>query len=313
MTPSPCRSRPRAGAAVLIAAGLCVALPLGAAELPGPIVKRGFADMRWGQIHYRIATPRIPAAQQQAPLVLLHQSPLSSLEYGPLIAEMGRDRLVVAVDTPGQGNSDGPPAEVGIPEYSAAIIDALKALGFGAQKPFNLLGNHTGTSLSIEIALQEPAMVRQVVMTGMYMASEKQIQGDIDALTFPKTSVAAFEQMCKPVPGWASRPPMDPAADAVWGRLQIDSWQPLGMREAVHKAAFRYHAIKKERIARVQQKVWMIGLNDALLRQSTQESLALFKNVQYVDQTRYGLDVFRTHAIDLAAVLRNLLDDPQAR
>ncbi len=301
------RIRRRASLVALLALCLGASLQAISADLPEPVVRRGFADMRWGQIHYRIATPAIPAAQRKPPLVLLHQSPLSSLEYGPLIAEMGRDRVVVALDTPGQGNSDGPKSEVGIGDYSAAIADALKVLGFGPQKPFDVLGNHTGTSLAIELALQEPGMVRQIVMTGMYMAPEKQIQGDIDALTFPKTSVAAFEQMCKPVPGWASRPPMDPAADAVWGQLQIDSWQPLGRREAVHKAAFKYHAIKKERIAQVQQKVWMIGLNDALLRKSTQESLALFKNVQYIDQTRYGLDVFRTHAVEFAAVLRGIL------
>ena len=51
----------------------------------------------------------------------------------------------------------------------------------------------------------------------------------------------------------------------------------------------------------------MIGLNDALLRQSTQDSLKLFRNVQYIDQTRYGLDVFRAHPVEFATVLRDIL------
>ena len=185
------------------------------------MVKRGFADMRWGQIHYRMATPSLPAAQRKLPLVLLHQSPLSSLEYGPLITEIGRDRVVVAIDTPGQGNSDGPPSEASIAEYSAAILDALKALGFGPQKPFDLLGNHTGTSLAIEIALQEPKMVRQIVMTGMYMASAEadpgghrriDLSGDVGGRV--RTDVQAGTWLGDaPADGPRGRRPVGPAAD----------------------------------------------------------------------------------------------------
>jgi hypothetical protein len=100
---------------------------------------------------------------------------------------------------------------------------------------------------------------------------------------------------------------MDARTDAIWGELTIDSWRPLRRREDVHRAAFNYHRVKKERIAKVQQKVWMIGLNDQLLRESTQQSLTMFKNIEYVDLTQYRLDVFRAHAPELAAVLRERL------
>lgn len=303
--------------AVRVARELMIALALScfapaanaaqAADLPPPIVKRGFVDMRWGQIHYRIATPRIPALLQKTPLVLFHQSPLSSLEYGPLIAEMGRDRVVVALDTPGQGGSDTPSGEVSISAYAAEMVAALKTLGFGPHRPFDLLGNHTGTSIAMEAALLEPDMVRQIVMTGMYMAPESQIQGDIDALTFPETSVAAFAEMCRQTSAYSSRTKMDARADAIWGELAIDSWRPLQRREDVHKAAFLYHKIKKERIAKIQQKVWMIGLNDPLLRESTQQSLKMFKNIEYVDLTEFKLDVFRAHPKELSAALRERL------
>ncbi|MEP7311561.1 MAG: alpha/beta fold hydrolase [Pseudomonadota bacterium] len=293
--------------ALVLPCTLLVFGPADGSELPAPLVKRAFADMRWGQIHYRIATPRIPAAAQKTPLVLFHQSPLSSLEYGPLIVEMGRDRVVIALDTPGQGGSDAPPGEVSIADYATEMIAALKTLGFGAQKPFDLMGNHTGTSLAMEAALLEPKMVRQIVMTGMYMAPESQIQGDIDALVFPATSVESFAELCRQTSAYASRAKLDAGADAIWGELTIDSWRPLRRREDVHKAAFLYHKVKKERIAKVQQKVWMIGLDDALLRDSTRQSLEMFKNVEYVDLTQFKLDVFRAHPLELAAALRERL------
>lgn len=288
---------------------LCFGLTLQAqaAEPPLPTIKRGYADTSWGQVHYRIATPKIAAAQWKTPLVFFHQSPLSSLEYGPLIAEMGRDRLIVALDTPGQGGSDAPPRASSIEEYSVVLVEALKKLGFGPNKPFDLLGNHTGTSLAMEAALLEPKMVRQIVMTGMYMAPESQIQGDIDALPLPKTSVEVFEEMHRQLSRYASRVKMDAKADAIWGELMIDSWRPLTGREDVHIAAFKYHKVKKERIVKVPQKVWMIGLNDPLLAESTQQSLKMFKNVEYVDMTQYRLDVFRTHAVEMAKVLRDKL------
>lgn len=275
-----------------------------AAELPLPTIKRGYADMRWGQVNYRIATPKIPQAEWKHPLVLFHQSPLSSLEYGPLIAEMGRDRLVVALDTPGQGGSDAPPHQASIEELAAALVEALKGLGFGPQRSFDLLGNHTGTSLAMEAALLEPKMVRQIVMTGMYMAPESQIQGDIDALPFPKNSAEAFAELCKQTSAYTSRVKLDAKMDAIWGELTIDSWRPLTRREDVHVAAFNYHRVKKERIVSVPQKVWMIGLDDPLLKESTQQSLKMFKNVEYIDMTQYKLDVFRRNAPELATVLR---------
>ncbi len=278
-----------------------------AGEPPLPSVKRGYADMRWGQIHYRIATPRLPEREWKTPLVLFHQSPLSSLEYGPLISEMGRDRVVVALDTPGQGGSDPPPGQVSIGDYAAAMVEALTALGFGVHKPFDLLGNHTGTSIAMEVALLQPSMVRQIVMTGMYIAPEAQIQRDIDALTFPSTSAEAFAEMCRQTSAYTQRVKLDPRNDALWGALTIDSWRPLGRREDVHKVAFLYHTIKKERIAKIQQKVWMIGLDDPLLAAGTKQSLGMFKNVEYIDMTRYKLDIFRRNPVELATVLREKL------
>ena len=292
----------------LLVLSVAWATAVAAPDPPLPVVKRGYADMRWGQINYRIATPRIPREQWRHALVLFHQSPLSSLEYGPLIAEMGRDRLVIALDTPGQGGSDAPPHQATIEELAVAMVEALKTLGFGPRNSFDLLGNHTGTSLAMEAALLEPRMVRQIVMTGMYLAPESQIQGDIDALSFPKTSVDAFAEMCRQTSAYASRVKLDPEMDAIWGALTVDSWRPLTRREDTHMAAFRYHKVKKDRIAKVSQKVWMVGLDDPLLAKSTQESLKLFRNVEYVDMTTYKLDVFRRNARELAAVLRAKLD-----
>ncbi len=69
-------------------------------------VRRDYAEARFGQVHYRIAEPKLPT---QTPLMCFHLSPSSGRIYGRLLADMGRDRIALAPDTPGFGDSDAPP------------------------------------------------------------------------------------------------------------------------------------------------------------------------------------------------------------
>ena len=67
---------------------------------------------------------------------------------------MAADRRVIAFDTPGYGMSDAPPAPPGMAGYAAAFADALDAMGVAG--PVDLYGFHTGTLLSIELAIARP-------------------------------------------------------------------------------------------------------------------------------------------------------------
>jgi len=136
-----------------------------------PAIHRAYTRCRHGQMHYRIAGP---AKGTRVPVVLLHQNPSSSYEYEPLIRALATDRLVVALDTPGYGMSDTPPAPPGMAGYAAAFSDALDAL---AQEgiltgPVDLYGFHTGTLLSCELAIARPDRVRALGLTGIPMFDE---------------------------------------------------------------------------------------------------------------------------------------------
>ena len=76
-------------------------------------VRRGYLDFDDGQLHYREARPAA-GAPPRTPIVCLHQTPTSSLEFEPLMREFATDRVVVALDTPGYGGSDGPGEPRGI-------------------------------------------------------------------------------------------------------------------------------------------------------------------------------------------------------
>jgi pimeloyl-ACP methyl ester carboxylesterase len=126
-------------------------------------IQRAYTACRYGQMHYRTAgkdTAR-PA------LVLLHQNPSSSYEYEALIEACAHDRRVIAFDTPGYGMSDAPPAPPGMAGYAAAFSDALDALGM--KGPLDCYGFHTGTLLTIELAILRPDLVRRIALTGIPM------------------------------------------------------------------------------------------------------------------------------------------------
>lgn len=135
------------------------------------IVGRGYTRCRYGQLHYLqglpdASTPRRPT------LILLHQNPSSSMEYEPLLREMCQDRQVIAFDTPGYGMSDRPPAPLSISDYAAAFSDGIDALQLTG--PLDAFGFHTGTLLTIELALRRPDSVARVALSGIPMRTPEE-------------------------------------------------------------------------------------------------------------------------------------------
>lgn len=121
-------------------------------------VKRGFADTRLGQVHYRIAGAG-------APLILLHQSTRSSTEFRFMIPILARTRRVVAMDIPGFGDSDRPAKPPSIPEFAGSVIDLMDALGI---KKASLVGHHTGAYILGEVAAAYPDRVDKLVLEGCF-------------------------------------------------------------------------------------------------------------------------------------------------
>lgn len=92
-------------------------------------VNRGYVDARFGQVHFRIARPIDDAGK--VPLLCFHMSPHSSRVYAGFLAAMGVDRVAVAPDTPGFGESDAPAQPPSVEDYAAAMGDVIDALELG--------------------------------------------------------------------------------------------------------------------------------------------------------------------------------------
>lgn len=121
-------------------------------------IRRAFADLPWGQVHYRHGGSGEPA-------LLLHAGPGSARQLEPLARDLVARFRVVAPDMPGNGDSVAMPDEAPLmPDYAVALLQLLDALGL---RRVAIYGSHTGAALAAELAILAPGRVTRIVMEGL--------------------------------------------------------------------------------------------------------------------------------------------------
>jgi pimeloyl-ACP methyl ester carboxylesterase len=124
-------------------------------------IRRAYVDGRFGQVHYREA-----GSSSDAPLYLLHATAYSGQTFVPLMELLAHQRRVIALDTPGYGGSDGPPAMIDLAHYAQAIAEAIQATRPDT-RPVDIFGHHTGAMIAVELAAQFPELVRRMALIGI--------------------------------------------------------------------------------------------------------------------------------------------------
>ena len=160
---------------VIVALSMSVFSQRADADSGDVVFRRAYAEGGFGQVHLYTAAPG-SGSTEKTPLVMFHQSPKSALELKPLILEMGMDRMVIGVDTPGYGGSDRPAEPPTMMDIAEAIGLALDDLGYGpnGRGEVDLFGFHTGSTIAGELAVQRPDMVRRIVLSGIgYVSMEE--------------------------------------------------------------------------------------------------------------------------------------------
>lgn len=119
-------------------------------------MRKAYADIPFGQIHY------VEEGKGEC-VLLLHQSPLSLDEYRDVIPILGEKYRVVAMDTPGYGNSDGLKSYMPMEGYSRCVSDFMDALGIPKA---SVVGSHTGAAIAVELAVTAPERVEKLILNG---------------------------------------------------------------------------------------------------------------------------------------------------
>lgn len=122
-------------------------------------MKRGYAEIAEGQVHYVIDG-------SGEPLLLLHRSPRSWTFYQRVLPLLARSRRVIAMDTLGFGNSDLAPPDFTLADYAESVVHFLDALGI---EKTDIWGSMTGAMIAIELAIRWPQRVRRLVLMGIPM------------------------------------------------------------------------------------------------------------------------------------------------
>jgi pimeloyl-ACP methyl ester carboxylesterase len=117
-------------------------------------VKRVYVDTPEGQIYCRIEG-------NGEPVLLLHKASLSSEEFSDVLPILGKKYRAIAMDVLGCGNSDQPGFTPQVEDYARNIIHFLDAL---AIEKTNIVGRLFGASLAIELAVNHPERVNNVVL-----------------------------------------------------------------------------------------------------------------------------------------------------
>jgi pimeloyl-ACP methyl ester carboxylesterase len=225
------------------------------------------------------------------PLVLFHQNPRSAYEYTAMLEILAQDRLCIALDTPGYGDSAPPPGPPGIEGYAQALVQALEHLGFGNGKRFDAFGFHTGTFLAGEVAAQRPDMVRSLVLAGVpYTTGEEQAAYYQNLVVNRSSAPRSGSHM---VDHWYS------FVEGAPEKLGKERGRRLMLEHMVtgDNTWWGYHGVftyaTAERFALINQPVLLLAVED-LLKQNTIDTLDILENARLesmpvIDQQGYFL------------------------
>ena len=129
-------------------------------------IKKKYSETSGGQCHYRYMEG------DGIPVVFFHQTPSSSLMYEPIMHEL-KGMNMFAIDTPGFGQSFDPSHNPSIGEYCSWLTEVMNDIGL---KEYHLFGHHTGASMALQIAYDQPQSTKSLTMVGAFLATREEKQ-----------------------------------------------------------------------------------------------------------------------------------------
>lgn len=265
--------------------------------------KRKFVDGPFGQVHVRLTEPT-DSDSPCTPLVLFHPTPASGHYFAEYAAAMAQDRLVIAIDTPGYGDSVAPTAPPSIEDYAASATAAINALGYG-NSSIDVLGYHTGGLTAVELARTSPQFVRKLVLPGLPYFDEVARAEVLQQLAVPDADIEADAGHLRAV--W------EHATIAVHAGVSLARAQELYVEEMKafpdswwgYRAAFTYDA--ERAIRAISQPVLLISTAGALMEE-TRAAAEVFSHATYVHLPEYTHGVFMVGTEALVTASRDFLD-----
>ena len=214
-------------------------------------IRRAFVALSIGQLHFASCGPI-----KAPPVLLLHQSPRSWLEYRAVMPLLGQHLRVIAMDTPGFGDSAPLCGPASIEAWAAVAVELLDALGLPR---VHVVGHHTGGVIAVHLAAAHAERVASLVLssTPFTNAHFRQVRRERP----PIDAVAPSEDGSHLAALWQRRQGFYPA-----GRPELleafvrDALKASGDVEGGHRAVASYRM--EDHIGRITQPTLLIRAPD---------------------------------------------------
>ena len=231
-------------------------------------------------------------------------SPKSGAMYARFLQGAADDRVVIAPDYPGFGESDPPPAEppVRIEDYATSMWEVVDGLDLG---DVDLLGYHTGSEVAVEMARQRPDQAGRLVLISAPVFSTEELAELVRTYSrIPlDTEGTRFRRMWEAVlrhrgPGMT----LKMAAASFAENLRAGENYEWG-----HRAAFRYAPQLAEVIGQLPHRITVFNPQDDLVLQSPRVA-PLLQNGEVVDQPGWGHGFLDVRTDEAVAAVKQALD-----
>jgi len=262
-------------------------------------VRRMYVEGPDGQIHLRVAMPPEPTGR---PLFCFHLSPVSGIVYENWIAEMGRDRLAVAPDTPGYGMSDPPREQPTIGDFARTMEAVMDKLEVGEA---DVMGYHTGSKTSVELARQQPERIKHLVLVSAPVYTEEDLARQNADMGQPDELQEDGSHLLETWAAlWRWRGPEQTPADIM--RAFPDHIKGGDKKHWGHAAAFSY--TYPPTIRDVTAPILVLNTNDDLVVY-TRRIREYLTNGKVLELPDWGHGFLDYHTEETAAFVRPFLDE----
>ena len=139
--------------------------PRPSALASGSGTRQCYLDQVHGQIRVRLL-----GAGRGVPVLLLHDVPGGSAAMLPMAEALARDRLVIAPDLPGLGESHPLPYPT-LGSYVTALVELLEYLGC---RKVDVIAPGLAGCFAVALAVREPELVRRVALDGLPMVRSRE-------------------------------------------------------------------------------------------------------------------------------------------
>lgn len=136
---------------------------------PAAVAGGGLHQRYLNQIHGQIRV-RLLGTGPGVPVLLLHDVPGGSAATLPMAEALARDRLVIAPDLPGLGESH-PLLYPSLGSYVTALVEVLEHLGC---RKVDVIGPGLAGCFAVALAAREPELVRRVALDGLPMVRSRE-------------------------------------------------------------------------------------------------------------------------------------------